>query len=99
MTTATTISVPGPPLLRVRSMTTEFATAEGVVRAVRSVDLDVRAGERVGIVGESGSGKSALALSILGLIDPPGRIVSGSVFLEERGTGADGRARAAEGQG
>lgn len=72
------------PLLQVRSLKTEFSTPSGTVHAVRGVDLDVRGGERVGIVGESGSGKTALALSILGLIDPPGRVVSGSICLKGR---------------
>jgi oligopeptide/dipeptide ABC transporter ATP-binding protein len=48
------------------------------------VSLQIERGHRVGLVGESGSGKSALALSILGLIEPPGRVVGGSVFLNGR---------------
>ena len=40
--------------------------------------------ERLGVVGESGSGKSALALSILGLIDPPGRVTGGEIVLQGR---------------
>lgn len=71
-------------LLEVRDLETNFYTGEGVVRAVRQVSLEVERGRRVGIVGESGSGKSALALSILGLIEPPGRIASGSVILNGR---------------
>ena len=53
---------------------TNFHTNEGVVRAVRDVSLEVERGHRVGVVGESGSGKSALALSVLGLIEPPGKV-------------------------
>jgi peptide/nickel transport system ATP-binding protein len=68
-------------LLEVRDLTTHFMTRAGVVRAVEGVSFDVTAGEVVGLVGESGSGKSVTGLSILGLIDAPGRIVAGSVRL------------------
>ena len=82
-------SPPGAPLedgvvLSVRNLRTEFHTAEGVFPAVRDVSFDLRRGSQLGIVGESGSGKSALALSILGLVRPPGRIVSGEVHLNGR---------------
>jgi peptide/nickel transport system ATP-binding protein len=69
------------PLLEVRDLTTHFVTRAGTVKAVESVSFDVAAGDVVGLVGESGSGKSVTGLSILGLIDPPGRIVAGSVRL------------------
>lgn len=72
------------PLLQVRDLTTHFLTKAGVVRAVDGVSFDVAKGEVVGLVGESGSGKSVTGLSILGLIDPPGRIVAGSVRLQGR---------------
>jgi len=68
-------------LLEVRDLTTHFFTRAGVMKAVEGVSFDVAAGEVVGIVGESGSGKSVTGLSILGLVDPPGRIVAGSVKL------------------
>ena len=68
-------------LLEVRDLQTHFFTRGGVVKAVDGVSFDVGAGEVVGLVGESGSGKSVTGLSILGLIDPPGRIVGGSVRL------------------
>jgi peptide/nickel transport system ATP-binding protein len=69
-------------LLRVRDLRTEFATRAGIARAVDGVSFDVHAGEIVGLVGESGSGKSVTGYSILGLIDPPGRIAGGSVQLD-----------------
>jgi oligopeptide/dipeptide ABC transporter ATP-binding protein len=71
-------------VLSVRRLQTHFYGREGVVTAVRDVTFDVRRAEKVAIVGESGCGKSALALSILGLIEPPGRIASGEVWLNGR---------------
>ncbi len=67
------------PTLSVRGLRTHFFTKAGVVKAVDDVSFDVRAGEIFGIVGESGSGKSITGFSIIGLIDPPGRIVEGSI--------------------
>ncbi len=61
-------------LLRVENLRTSFATARGLLRAVDGVDLEIRPGRTLGVVGESGSGKSVTALSIMRLIDPPGRI-------------------------
>lgn len=72
------------PLLVVDGLSTEFATRAGTVKAVREVSFHVAAGEIVGLVGESGSGKSVTGFSILGLIDPPGRIAGGSVRLNGR---------------
>ena len=68
-----------PPLLEVRGLTTHFETDRGVLPAVDGVDLDVRPEETVAVVGESGCGKSVTALSILGLVDAPGRVVAGSI--------------------
>ena len=64
--------------LVVENLRTHFHTRSGLVRAVDGVDLDVGAGRTLGVVGESGSGKSVTALSIMRLIDPPGRIEPGS---------------------
>lgn len=72
------------PLLRVRDLHTHFETESATVRAVNGVSFDIQRGERLAIVGESGSGKSAMAMSLIQLIAYPGRIVSGSVQLENR---------------
>jgi peptide/nickel transport system ATP-binding protein len=68
-------------LLRVRGMSTHFFTAQGEVRAVDGMDLQVMPGQILGLVGESGCGKTVSALSIMRLIDPPGRIVCGEVHF------------------
>ena len=67
------------PLLSVDSLTTVYPGADAEVRAVDGVSFEIQAGERVAIVGESGSGKSQTVLSILRLIQRPGRVVGGSV--------------------
>ncbi|MBM7624404.1 ABC transporter ATP-binding protein [Sporohalobacter salinus] len=71
-------------LLKVRDLKTVFHTSKGVVEAVNGVSFDVKRGEILAIVGESGCGKSVTSLSILDLIDYPGEIVSGEVFLENK---------------
>src|SRR4051812_5792023 len=72
------------PLLRVRNLRTQFATEDGLVKAVDGVDFDLHAGETLGIVGESGSGKSVTALSIMRLVPEPGRIVDGEIIFRGR---------------
>ena len=68
-------------VLQVENLRTHFHTRAGVVRAVDGIDLDVSEGRTLGVVGESGCGKSVTALSIMRLIDPPGRIETGSRVL------------------
>ncbi len=66
------------PLLSIRDLRTYFYTSAGIARAVDGVSFDIARGETLGLVGESGCGKSVTGFSILRLIQPPGRIESGS---------------------
>ena len=68
-------------LLQVSHLSTSFRTGSRQVRAVEDVSLEVRSGQIVALVGESGSGKSVTAMSILGLVDSPGVIDSGDIWL------------------
>ena len=72
------------PLLHVQGLKTHFFTDEGIYRSVDGVDIKVAQGETVGIVGESGCGKSVSALSILRLIQTPGRVVEGRIDFQGR---------------
>ena len=68
-------------LLQVRDLRTYFHTLDVTAQAVDGVSFDIAEGETLGLVGESGCGKSVSALSILRLVDPPGRIESGEVLF------------------
>ncbi len=76
------------PLLELRNLSVRFHTPEGIVDAVRSVDLDVRPGEIHGLVGESGSGKSATCLAVMGLLGPRAE-VAGHIGFAGQHIGAD----------
>jgi oligopeptide transport system ATP-binding protein len=69
------------PLLQLKGLKTHFFTADGVVKAVDDVSFQIAHGQTLGVVGESGCGKSITSLSVMRLIDRPGRIVDGQVLL------------------
>ena len=71
-------------LLDVRDLRIEFHTSEGIGRAVNGIDLSVDERQIMGIVGESGSGKSVIASGLVNLVNPPGKIVSGTVMYRGR---------------
>src|SRR2546423_1699765 len=69
------------PVLSVRDLQIEFALRRGTLRAIDGVSFDIAKGEVLGVVGESGAGKSVTGLAVIGLIDPPGRIAGGEIYL------------------
>ena len=69
-------------ILEVRDLKTHFFTDDGVVEAVDGVSFTIKRGEVLGLVGESGCGKSVASLSIMRLIDKPGKIVGGEVIFK-----------------
>jgi len=69
------------PVIEVNGLKTHFLTRAGTVKSVDGISFHVNPGEVLGLVGESGSGKSVTGFSIMGLIDPPGMIVEGSIRL------------------
>jgi len=85
------MSAPGhaaePPLLEVKNLRVAFTTADGAVGAVQNVSFSIQRGRTLALVGESGSGKSVTALSLLRLVPPPGRMVSGRIVLRSRREG------------
>ena len=79
----TQVLSPGP-LLQVEDLQVSFSTRHGIVTALHGIDIEVAAGETLGIVGESGSGKSVTSLAVMRLLDRAGRIVSGKVMFDGR---------------
>src|SRR6185295_13999659 len=69
-------------VLSVRDLRVYYHTPRGAVRAVDGVTFDIKAGERLGLVGESGSGKTTIALALMQLIRPPGKIEGGEVLID-----------------
>jgi oligopeptide transport system ATP-binding protein len=72
------------PLLDVRNLSVTFHTRAGDVHAVEDVSYTLDPGESLALVGESGSGKSVSALSLMGLVPPPGKVENGRLFFKER---------------
>jgi peptide/nickel transport system ATP-binding protein len=70
------------PLLQVKDLCVEFPTRRGTLRALDKVSFEISAGEILGVVGESGAGKSLTGASIIGLLEPPGRICGGEILLD-----------------
>lgn len=71
-------------VLNIEHLQSYFFTAKGTVPAVDDVSIEVPQGKIIGIVGESGCGKSMTAMSVMGLLRHPGKVVGGTIFLEER---------------
>ena len=72
------------PALSVRDLKVGFTTRRGTLIAVDGVSFDIAPGEVLGVVGESGAGKSLTGAAVIGLIEPPGRITAGEVWLSGR---------------
>jgi peptide/nickel transport system ATP-binding protein len=69
-------------LLQVKNLVVEFPNRRGTLRALDDISFDIAPGEILGVVGESGAGKSLTGASIIGLLEPPGRVASGQILLE-----------------
>ncbi|NIX78317.1 ABC transporter ATP-binding protein [Microvirga terricola] len=70
------------PVLSVRNVGVEFPTRHGLLTATEGVSFDIAPGEILGMVGESGAGKSLTGMSVIGLLEPPGRLSAGEIWLE-----------------
>ncbi len=69
-------------LLEVRNLVVEFPTRRATLRALDDISFEIAPGEILGVVGESGAGKSLTGASIIGLLEPPGRVAGGEILLE-----------------
>src|SRR6478735_4410090 len=69
-------------LLQVRNLVVEFPHRRGTLRALDDISFTIAPGEILGVVGESGAGKSLTGASIIGLLEPPGRIAGGQILLQ-----------------
>src|SRR6218665_1343522 len=69
-------------LLEVQNLVVEFPSRRGTLRALDDISFSIAPGEILGVVGESGAGKSLTGASIIGLLEPPGRVASGQIVLQ-----------------
>src|SRR6478752_10575668 len=69
-------------LLSVERLRVEFPTRRGILTAVDDVSFAIAPGEVLGVVGESGAGKSLTGAAVIGLLEPPGHIAAGEIFLD-----------------
>ena len=69
-------------LLQVQNLVVEFPNRHGTLRALDDISFEIAPGEILGVVGESGAGKSLTGASIIGLLEPPGRVASGQILLQ-----------------
>lgn len=69
-------------LLQINNLEIEFPSRKSVLRAVDNVSLSLEKGDILGIVGESGAGKSTVGNALIGLLEPPGQMTKGEIFLE-----------------
>ena len=69
-------------LLQIKNLVVEFPHRRGTLRALDHISFDIAPGEILGVVGESGAGKSLTGAAIIGLLEPPGRIAGGEIYLE-----------------
>ena len=80
----TSQSIIATPLLEVKNLRVAFTTRRGTLVAIDDVSFSIAPGEVLGVVGESGAGKSLTGAAIIGLLEPPGRIVGGEILLDGR---------------
>jgi peptide/nickel transport system ATP-binding protein len=69
-------------LLELKNLVVEFPSRHGTLRALDGISFEISPGEILGVVGESGAGKSLTGASIIGLLEPPGRVASGEIILK-----------------
>ena len=72
------------PVLELKNLSVEFPSRRGALQALSDVSFEIRPGEVLGVVGEPGAGKSLTGAAIIGLLEPPGRISSGEVWVSGR---------------